>query len=292
MKLLILLTIILALTGAVILSARWVKTILINAEVVRTGEMDDSVQVNCLVLNREYVYSAPERGRFENLLVEGERVRRGTLIGYYYPDGEESALKVRAQQSGVVCYHPDNLEKKLLQVNSDNFNTSLLQYQPHVINDGSFHFEKGQPVLKMLDNLASTNLIGEYPASHSIKAGDVISIKYQGQFIGEAKCLNAKGIKAGKLIFLAMDGFCIDLMDKRKPRLGLVSQSYQGVIVPKDSLVRQNGVWGVYRVVDQTVEFESVTILYKRNDQVVVQGLSDGDYVVTTPGMVHVGDKL
>lgn len=291
-KLLILIAVFLALIGSVIYISRWVKTMLIGTETVRAGELDDYSRVSCVVINKEIVWNAPMRGRFENLMMEGERIRRGTLIGYFYPDGTDSKLLVRADRSGVICYHPDGLAQYLSQIDQKNMNSQVFEYEPQVINDGSFHFEKGQPVLRIIDNLTPTGLVAQYSAARPVKVDDAFSIKYRGQDIGRAVCRSIKITKSGRILFLTMDKFSSSLMEKRKPVLNFVSKSYQGVIIPRKSLLERNHVRGVYCLVNETVEFEPIKILYSRNDQAVVDGLSDGDCIITTPGLVNEGDTF
>lgn len=288
-KLLILLVVVLAVVSSIIFISRWVKTMLIGTEIVRAGELDDYSRLSCVVLNKENVWYAPSRGRFENLLLEGERIRRGTLIGYYYPDGTGSKLKIRADRSGIVCYHPDSLVKQLSLIDQNNVNSGIFKYEPRVINDGCFHFEKGQPVLRIIDNLVPTNLVARYSAARPVKTGEIFTVKYRGQDIGKATCRTIRITKAGRILFLSMDKFSSSLMEKRKPLLNFVSESYQGVIVPRKSLVKRDQDWGVYCLVNETVEFESVRVLYNREDKSVVDGLSDGDCIITTPGLVKEG---
>ncbi|MGE5395962.1 MAG: HlyD family efflux transporter periplasmic adaptor subunit [Chitinophagales bacterium] len=257
----------------------------------RIGTLEDAARARSIIIGDEEVVNAPANGRFENLLMEGERVRKGTVVGYFYPDGAVAREPIKSSWSGIICYHPDGLEKRLAALRPDNMDATTLSLKATAANDGGFDFVKGQPLFKVVDNLAPVRLVMFFKGKtfKEPKEEQEYLLRNDKKDLGWADCEYFARRSGGSLVVLSMAEYPEVLINTRKPYLECVGESYDGIIVPATALTKNHKVWGLYRLEGDVVTFQEVQVLYQKQGKAVIEGIDMGDQVITTPKLVRDG---
>jgi len=287
------LALILAIGGSMLFLYKSLATWLIGVEPVKYGELEERFTARAIVIKKETVVKAPARGRFENQVREGERVRKGSVVGYFYQEGSLTPQPFLVSGSGVVSFKPDGWETVTADYSLAHGDRDIFSYQPRVVNDGSFQYEPGEPMFKVIDNLVPLRLVVEIDRSdmaRAMKSRDPVQVVYQNQALGEATCEAACLSGENKqLAVLALNGCNEDLLNARVIEVDCITAYHSGMIIPKKALLRQNGGYAVFRIKKGRIEMRGVKVKAVGSDQAVVEGLDEGDTVITTPDLVTDG---
>jgi len=269
-----------------------VTNLMVEVQGVRQGYLEDQVKARAVVLREETLVPAPGAGRFENLTREGERVRKGAVLGYFYPEQGEEYQVMRAPVSGVVSYRPDGLEDALAAFQLDEPDMEVFSLQPARKTGISMSYHQGQPLFKVIDNLSPTVLLATFPvhtAGKPVHKGQTLVVRWQGKNLGTATVTGLGRARDRVILRLVLDSFCDDLIYHRVIDVDLVARQYHGVLIPRGAITEKNGCTGVYYLRNETVHFKEVKVVATRGDRAVVEGIKPGDYVVTTPALVDEG---
>ncbi len=268
---------------------------LIDVHVVQHGELELGVSTPAILIKEETVVRAPARGRFENKVMEGERVRSGSVAGLFYPEGEIKPVSVSVPVSGIISFKPDGWEEILNDFSLDNGDQNIFNYSPRQLNDGSFQYESGEPLFKIVDNLVPMRLVVAHEPDafgKPLAVDDRLKIRHKDQILGVAVCESVWSGKDRNTAILDLGSFNETLSDQRRIEVDCISDTYSGLIIPEESLVKSEAGDAVYKVNKKNVELWAVEVLAACNGQAVVEGLEPGDTIVTTPGLVSEGMSL
>lgn len=257
----------------------------------REGLLVDRVRAKAIVVHEESVVPSPAKGRFENLVREGERVRRGTLLGRFYPEGSGGSINIIAPVSGIVSYRPDGLEEVLDESHLRDLKPEAFSYQPSTIRDDKLTKQSGQPLLKIINNLHPTALLISVPkrSAGRLEIGTVEEVKWANRNLGGAKITRMSKAGDEVLAYLVLYSCRTDLLDQRLIEVDLITKSYYGILVPSSAITSKNGVKGVYCLRKERVYFKQVDVVVSREGESMVTGLSPDEYVVTSPELVREG---
>lgn len=293
---------VLAVIAAVYFLLEWatalVERAMIRITTVQFGRVEDVIRCRAVVIRSEKVVTAPAAGRFENLILEGERVRRGTLIGYLYREGDYESIPLYAPRSGKVCYHPDNIEQMTQNFELNSSVEKLFSKEVSPVSDGSFSYDKGDAVFKIIDNCVPAKLIVELPANlnpaQGLKLQSNYSIRCHGKDLGEAEYTEEINLHGKKYGCLTLESFADSLMEVRHTYVDIIRTAHEGIIVPTKAIIKgQGGQYKLYCIDKGIVRLQPVKIVYRSNNgKTVVDGLTPGDRIVTTPGLVKEGMML
>ncbi|MGE5415523.1 MAG: HlyD family efflux transporter periplasmic adaptor subunit [Acidobacteriota bacterium] len=270
-----------------------ISGMMINVQPVKIGRLEKIVRCRAVVINHEFVANAPGNGRFENLLREGEKVRKGGLVGYFYRTDTNEPEKMWAPYSGVVCYHPDVRENWLQGLGLSSSAEQILKYTPEPVNDGSFEYQAGQPVFRIIDNLVPTRLVVEMESKQAKKQGldqkNRVLIRYRDQELSKARFESVSENGEKLLAFLSFNQFQDALLETRRPLLDCVVDRGEGLVVPTNAIVKKGNKTGVFYLHEELYQFKTVQIVFMQDDLAIVKGVDEGERVVTTPSLVQEG---
>ena len=265
---------------------------LINVQDAEYHELEDRVSASAILIKKETVVKAPARGRFENQTKEGERVRSGSTAGLFYPEGEIKPKSMSVPLSGVISFKPDGWEEILQDFSLDNGDQNIFNYSPRPLNDGSFQYETGEPLFKIIDNLVPLKMVVTIQLSalsEPLAINDRLQIRYKDETLGEAVCVSVWTGENRQTAVLGLRGFNELLLDQRRIEVDCITNTYRGVVIPKESLVKSQTGDAVYKINKGRIELSALKVLAICNDQAVVEGIQPGETVVTTPGLVSDG---
>ncbi len=269
-----------------------VSIALVEVQTVAVGQLEESARVPAILLKRERVMVAPATGRLENMVPEGERVKNGREVARFYPEGAVNPISILIPSSGIVSFDLDGWETKQEGFSLKAGDQDIFEFDPMILNDGSFQFNTGEPILKVIDNLAPLRLaILMEPAEDfdALKPGDKISLRQGEEDDFMAKCEEVWRGDGRQTAILSVASIGDELLKERRIEVDIISKRYRGIIVPAKSLVTKDEAVGVYRVIKGKVHFRQVEVEAAIEGKALVNGLDDGDRIVTTPGLVWEG---
>lgn len=83
-----------------------------------------------------------------------------------------------------------------------------------------------------------------------------------------------------------------DFYNQRWCTAEIVYDRMEGVFIPDNTVLEQNGAEGVYVVDKSVVAFKEITIIDEKEDMLLVEGLNSYDRVITRPGRVKEGQRF
>ncbi|NLW45396.1 MAG: hypothetical protein GXY92_09490 [Syntrophomonadaceae bacterium] len=265
---------------------------MVEVEVAEYRELQYVITVPAILIKEETVITAPSRGRFENQVMEGERVRSGSVVGWFYPEGQIRPVTVSAPRGGVISFNPDGWEQVLDGFSLEGGDRNIFDYAPRQFNDGSFQYERGEPILKVIDNLVPLRMVVKFDnsaMSEPLEIGDTLKLICRDEILGEARCESVWTGEDYWTAILSLDNFKEDLLTQRRIDVDCITAVYRGVIIDEKALVKSPEGYAVYRLNEGKTELCPLKVLKVHQGQAVVEGIEAGDTVVTTPYLVSEG---
>lgn len=263
----------------------------VRTAVAREGFLDDSFTVQAVALQRESVQKAPSTGRLDNILIEGDRARKGSVLGRFYSDGARTQQVIKTENSGLICYHVDGMEGCYQGYSLGQDQGALLQREPEPYHEGS-NFVPGEPIFKVVDNLSPTLLIARIPTDRACTVEQDFLLRMGQKDIGEATCKEIIRNQGRKIALLQAPGYIAPLLHHRKVKLNLVSHRYEGIVIPASALMQRKEQQGVFLLIGNTVRYKNVTVENAIGSRAVVNEIAPGDQVVVNPSLVRDGMML
>ncbi|MGI6711623.1 MAG: HlyD family efflux transporter periplasmic adaptor subunit [Bacillota bacterium] len=274
--------------------------------VAEWGVLEQKIPVQAVIIRAEKVVSAPASGEFVSLVPQGERVPAGTAIGYIKTQSattkiDRIKIPIKAPLSGLVSYYPDGLEsilKSNMLNEMDNTKLDSLLQNKLITekNKDNNQIGRGEPVLKIVDNLINPSFFFKLTASNisplSAKEDNIVI-----QLDGEKKRYTAKVIDMRtydeEIYMIVQINGVADLdLARRYFKVEVIPVSYEGVIVPKEALVHKEGFTGIYVPSEGLAKLVEVKVKGTIGEQAVVHGLETGKRFVLNSSLVKEGSRL
>jgi len=257
------------------------------------GEVEFGVRVNGFFFRPEVVFKAPVAGRFENTVLNEARVRQGTVIGQLYPANGGAPRTVQAPTTGMVVFGVDGLESALAEFEFMSCTPQILDYQANFRLLAGEEITSGQPLLKIVDNLAPLQVVIGFKLAaftEPWESGKKIDINHEGKSY-RAEVTALKGSGGTGMAFLTIPSN--DHIGRlRTAAFTVVEARAQGVTIPVLSLVQHESGVGVYALENGAPTLLPVTITCRNQERAVVEGIEIGDLVLTNPERIRGAQPL
>ena len=247
------------------------------------GELSKIYRAEGILVRNETVIVAPASGRLNLYLQEGEKVRAGESIGEVQTLSGDSAASarnslIRAPRSGLVIRQTDGLEGVLNPGQVDILEVAGLKLKAA---EGSGRqgssgdkCEKGQPVMKVVDNLSPLAICLQapdgYPPARLKKGGHIKLVWENNHFQGQITEVRDYGGRTGLVIQSQV--YPAALLQKRKVALDLEGETVTGCLVPVKALVEKDGQPGLLIISKQRTVWVPVRVEGTVNGRAAVSG--------------------
>jgi putative membrane fusion protein len=272
---------------------------------VNSGMLLNAADTEALILiGSENVITADIAGIFMPAVEEGQRVRKGEVIGGLISSAISAVDQGRpllAQSTGLVCFHIDGNEGLMTRDNWEQLDLAQLpQKDPGQTVPLGNWVDAGRPLAKILDNLSNPMLglefgkktIADTPGLEAVEVGQTLRVKLLDKEPQTVKVVSIQQDAEKIRMAVQLDGFREDLIHLRRTPATLIVNQWKGFIVPREALVMREGVPGLYLLRKGWTRWKSVELVGETETQIVVKGLEEGDIVVTNPGLVKEGVRL
>lgn len=265
------------------------------------GKTIQQVTVEGVIIKKEHLVPAQYSGSVTFSVADGQRVKAGTALGKISASALDAATGVkdyaiRATASGVICTHMDGLETVLTPASLESIEIPPLDKIENKESQEPGLVEKGQPIAKIVDNLApvyihsqlSMDLIDKLEAN--VKSP--IAMEWQDYtleaFLHKAK----RGSQPG--VILVLKKYPDELVHRRLLVMNLTTETLEGLLVPEKSLVIKEGQEGIYQVWKGLVRWVPVEVSGRLNEQAAIKGkeIQQGIRYVGNPAFAREGDRL
>ena len=242
----------------------------------------------------EYVFYASLDGAVTPVVGEGERVRKGNAV---FQIGEKYQ---HATNAGRVSYDIDGLENlnDIGVIGTLDFKQKYTEQQKR--KSKTEEILSGEPCAKVQDTLGGVALyitVANTEHTAAISIGQTVKVR-----LVDLDVMISGTVR--EVLTTADDNRCLKLYiaktedalyQQRIYQVELPYNSEKVIAIPKQALVKKQGVEGVYYLHKGFVFWKAVTISERWIDQgvlVVDEGLQAGDILVTTPKLVREGENI
>jgi len=189
--------------------------------------------------------------------------------------GTGQVLDVRSLDSGIVTFTSDGYETILNVERLYDIDYYQLMGQPIIVNDlKTDQVAPNADIYKLVDN--STWYVVSIISQEEIKVyseltGENVSVDFNNEkIIGKVYDAFETGNQSGALVIQfknQVSGF----YNERKKNLNVTRENYRGLKVPKDAIIKEAGVEGVFVVgLENKVKFVPVKSIGSNEDDVIV----------------------
>ena len=275
----------------ILLGIRFIRYIILEIEVADVENYTNSTVVDMLTIRNETIIYAPSAGIFTSSLDNGERIHAGGTIGYMNAEGSSTNFSrpVNSSNTGIVFYDLDGWEEILKISDIDNIDIDKVIdiYENNSIEDhmdGTIHNitqNEKRPVAKIVDNLVSSY----------ISSTNQITLKYtdnEDKFI--ANVHNYGRLNSGNYYIIAWCE-CSEntIINHRHLQAYLMGESFHGVAIPSTAIFENGSKKIVYRANSNKLEAASVNIIFQNDELAFVEGVNEGDRIVSNPNLAREG---
>jgi putative membrane fusion protein len=263
-------------------------------------EVSQTAQMEGILLKEEQVMRAPAKGKIHFAAVDGKRLEMGALAAQVVAVEQGSSgasFNLITPSAGMFCTHLDGLESILSPANLDVLDFSRLDKIAHKQVTEGERVEKGQPVLKLIDNLSTVYLYVEAP-----KPGFPVELLEKPAWF-KAKWDNLPlMIKLFKLVdkgdrwegLFNLSGYPDQLVHNRKVRLSITTSRLEGFLVPDQAVVYRDGKPGIYLAVKKRAQWVPVNVEGELEGKVAIsgRGLGEDTRYVCNPVLAREGSLV
>lgn len=277
-----------------------VVTRLAKAEQVQLGVIQNTVPANGVLVRSEKVVQAPRTGVLKVLASEGERVRVGevvaqVIVGSIDSTTGEKTFNIQASQAGIISYHLDELEEiysplKIREL--DLGKAEKIESKPKQYSAGN-QVEEGKPVLKIVNNLGPLYIITSLTDGRGLPNNDkkslMITFGPDGKNVSQVVVVerNFRG-KVNQLL-LSLTNYNENLMVSRQLDFNIITDRFEGYIIPAAAIVRKDGKDGIFTVFKERVRWKKVEICGRAEGKVSISGITPDIKIILNPEYVKEG---
>ncbi|WP_408955961.1 HlyD family efflux transporter periplasmic adaptor subunit [Natroniella sp. ANB-PHB2] len=248
------------------------------------GTLRDKIETEGLLIRNEKITFAPQEGKLQLYVSEGERVSAGTRIASLVGREEKDLYNYN---SGLLSYQIDGLEMTLREESRAN-----LTYDQFVNLRGKINkvrpeeeVNAGRPIFKIIDNfkfylavLLPQDEIMNYEEGSNVEV--LFSELDERYFTGEIDQILFD--QPDNIMIIKFNSLTSDLIGLRKAEVEIIREVYSGVVVPISALIEEEGTVGVMVSSYTNRYFKEVEVVGKVDEQVVIKGVGPGVEVILT----------
>ncbi|KGP75704.1 hypothetical protein JT05_08955 [Desulfosporosinus sp. Tol-M] len=261
----------------------------IKFERAQTGTITHERKVAATFANQELPISAPFSCSVQFMGEDGQRFRRGEVVGILQPEGAAAGTKSESAQSqtilaamgGLFFHQTDGLETIITAENLTSMDLARLLGQTANVKISGANVQAGEFVGKIVNNLIPTRAFLEMTSIEGLTVGKTIRLIVGEQTVN-AKILRKSENPMGVVVMFPhyIDGSAT----KRRQDVTWVYQSpTSGVLVPKSALWTQGEELGVFLWKEGVVHFKEVIVLDQDDTHACIENLTSGIPIVVTP---------
>lgn len=172
--------------------------------------------------------------------------------------------EITATVAGLVIYQTDGLESSLAAGREGEWKPSLLSSLSAMPRAAPQAVAKGDPVLKVVDNLSlSLLVVVPQTAMKDLGESDRLSVRFTGRDGPPVTARIIRRVPEGESLLLVLSApvFPEELVHQRRFRATLLLGSYEGLVVPRTAIDVRDGLQGVWVLAGIETRFHPVRVI-------------------------------
>lgn len=260
------------------------------------GKLEGTIETKAIIVKNEETILAPIEGTINFLVAGGERVAVGQtvakIVGGFDSQFQERKLKeIKTDKAGIVSFNIDGWESLLELDLLDELhyqaiyseigkNDSVLQ-----VNNGK-DVKKGEPLLKIVNNLSPIKILMEAPLSNSrdLIAGETYLIKLDDEESIKGNLVDIQNSNGSNQLLFSMSSYPDKLLLGRTHQVKILMELFEGIIVEERSIFYQENEPGLLVIQESgQAEWQPITINGKLENQAAIEGVAEGSLYIANP---------
>lgn len=189
---------------------------------------------------------------------------------------EENNRFYYSDRAGIISYKIDNLENiytldYALQIYPSDF--KIIEINSKESNNNS-DIIYGQPIFKILNNLNWYVVAKlEKNSINNIEEGKNVYIKFSNyDEVHEAVVRKINTKDSEFVVIFKLNSYCYKYYNNRYIDIEIIRDRYEGLKIPKTSIVKRNGINGVYvKNINNLLKFKPIEIIGENDNYVIVK---------------------
>ncbi|MFO7819574.1 MAG: HlyD family efflux transporter periplasmic adaptor subunit [Halanaerobacter sp.] len=255
-----------------------------NVIVANYDTVSNQFNSTALVMRDENVVFAPQAGRIELEIPEGQRMNAGNLIAKIKKG--DTAGELYNYEPGIISYKVDGLEESLEKEDISDLSyekISKLKGSSKRVKSGEY-INAGRPIFKVISNFKFyLAVLLPQKQLQNYELHDEVSLVFS-QF--PSQTLEAEVYKTildspQNIMVLKIDRFLPELTDIRKTEVKVIKKEYHGIVIPESAIIKEDEktkvrIRGYVKDYTKEVKIEAVV----EGKAVIKKGLSPGTKVI------------
>jgi putative membrane fusion protein len=271
-----------------------------NVQFLDRQEIAQTVPLEGILFKHEYVLRAPVGGKLQLAAADGDRLKAGAkaaqVLAVQQDAGGES-YDVTTSVAGICCTHLDGLEQVLSPDSIDVLVVPKIEKIDDRSTSEGVRVEKGQPVLKIIDNLRPVYIYAEMPKSYFPDLTADKPARWKAAWGGYE--LSVKTITVADKGdwwegYLMVTSYPDQLLHQRNIQFSLTARTLEGFLVPRRAVVYREGQPGIFLSVLKKASWTPVTIEGELEGMMAVSGpeLAEDSRYVNNPLLAREGRRV
>lgn len=262
-----------------------------NVQFMTRKEVARVVPLEGLLLKNENVLRAQVGGKLHLAAADGDRLEAGAKAAQVLAvqtDAGGVTYDIATPVAGIYCTHLDGLEQVLSPNSIDVLVVPEIEKIANNATSEGVRVEKGQPVLKIIDNLSPVYIYAEITKSNFPDFTTDKPTWWKATW--EELALSVKPLKVsdkGDMWegYFILSAYPDQLLHQRKIKLNITTRTLEGFLVPHRSIVDREGQPGIFLSIKKRAYWIPVSIEGELEGMLAVSGpeLNEDCRYVTNP---------
>lgn len=233
--------------------------VLTRTAVISYGNLKVTDRTTGFLVRNEVVLSANQSGSISYYVEEGLKTRKGTKVLDIYPSNE-TPTGYSCPSTGVISYYIDGYESYFTPESIGNLEFSKLQELDIVPeNTNRAKTERTEPLYKLiLDDVWYIVVLVQESNIDKYSLDSRVTIEFEDGFV-DGYTTELIQQPEGWLAIVKTDKYYKNFASERQVSITVVTEDYQGLIIPNTAIAEQEGISGVY-VKDLTGDYHFTRI--------------------------------
>lgn len=275
-------------------------TVVSDVQFLTSQKVSRTVALEGILLKSENVLRAPVGGKLHLAAADGDRLKTGAIAAEILAVQQEvggETYDIPTPVAGICCTHLDGLEQVLSPDNIDVLVFPTLEKIGDKATTEGVRVEKGQPVLKIIDNLSPVYVYIDTPKDNIPD----LTINKPTWWKATWEDL-ALSVKPHKVLdegdrwkgYFILSAYPDQLLHQRKVRLHITTRTLEGFLVPQRAIVNKDGKDGIFLSVKKKACWTPVTIEGELEGMLAVSGpeLTGDSRYVSNPLLAREGLRV
>ena len=219
---------------------------LTRTAVISYGNLRVTDETVGFLVRNETLLSANQSGSISYYVEEGLKTRKGTKVLDIYPSSG-TPIGYACPSTGIISYYIDGYESYFTPDSIDSLEYAKLQEMEITPENTSRNkTERSEPLYKLiLDDVWYIVVLVRESNIDKYRVDSAVTIEFEdGDVVGYTTNLIQK--PEGWLAIVKTDKYYKSFAQTRKAAIVVVTEDYQGLIVPNTAIAEENGQLGVY----------------------------------------------